>query len=65
VPEVLLSGNHAAIARWQRDEALRRTAAIRPDLIARLAAEPGGLDKRDREVLSEAGFPVGAENMAH
>jgi tRNA (guanine37-N1)-methyltransferase len=65
VPEVLLSGNHAAIARWQRDEALRRTAATRPDLIARLAAEPGGLDKRDREVLGEAGFPVGTENMAH
>jgi tRNA (guanine37-N1)-methyltransferase len=65
VPEVLLSGNHAAIARWQRDEALRRTAVIRPDLIVRLAAVPGGLDKRDREVLGEAGFPVDAENMAH
>jgi tRNA (guanine37-N1)-methyltransferase len=65
VPEVLLSGNHAAIARWQRDESLRRTALTRPDLISRLAAEPGGLDRRDREVLGEAGFPVGAENMAH
>ena len=58
VPEVLLSGNHQAIARWQRDEALRRTAAHRPDLIRRLAAAPDGLDKRDRQVLTDAGFPV-------
>ncbi len=58
VPPVLLSGDHAAIARWQRDEALRRTAATRPDLIKRLAATPGGLDDRDRKVLIEAGFPV-------
>jgi tRNA (guanine37-N1)-methyltransferase len=65
VPDVLLSGNHAAIARWQRDEALRRTAATRPDLIRRLAAVGDGLDKRDRQVLAEAGFPVDAENMAH
>jgi tRNA (guanine37-N1)-methyltransferase len=65
VPDVLLSGNHAAIARWQRDEALRRTAATRPDLIRRLAATGDGLDKRDRQVLAEAGFPVDAENMAH
>lgn len=65
VPDVLLSGNHRAIARWQRDEALRRTAANRPDLIRRLAAAPDGLDKRDRQVLADAGFPVDAENMAH
>ena len=61
VPEVLLSGNHAAIARWRRDMALRRTAAHRPDLVAGLR----GLDRRDREVLAEAGFPVSAEDMAH
>jgi len=65
VPDVLLSGNHRAIARWQRDEALRRTAASRPDLIRRLAAIPDGLDKRDLQVLADAGFPVDAENMAH
>jgi tRNA (guanine37-N1)-methyltransferase len=65
VPDVLLSGNHRAIARWQRDEALRRTAASRPDLIRRLAASADGLDKRDRQVLADAGFPVDAENMAH
>jgi tRNA (guanine37-N1)-methyltransferase len=63
VPPILLSGDHGAIARWRRDEALRRTAATRPDLLARLA--PGGLDARDREILAEAGFPVPGEDMAH
>ena len=65
VPEVLLSGNHAAIARWRRDMALRRTAAHRPDLIAALQKTPRDLDRRDREVLAEAGFPVSGEDMAH
>ena len=66
VPPVLLSGDHAAIARWRRDSALRRTARNRPDLVTRLAAEtPGPLDRRDREVLSEAGFPVNSEDVAH
>lgn len=63
VPAVLLSGDHGAIARWRRDEALRRTAACRPDLIALLP--PGSLDARDRQVLSEAGFPLCGEDMAH
>ena len=63
VPPVLLSGDHAAIARWRRDEALRRTAALRPDLMAALPAE--ALDGRDRQVLQEAGFPVSGEDMAH
>jgi tRNA (guanine37-N1)-methyltransferase len=65
VPDVLLSGHHQAIARWQRDEALRRTAANRPDLIRRLAATGDGLDKRDRQVIAEAGFPGDGETMAH
>ena len=65
VPDVLLSGNHKAIARWRRDEALRRTAAARPDLVDRLVTTGQGLDARDRQVLAEAGFPVGGESMAH
>jgi tRNA (guanine37-N1)-methyltransferase len=60
VPEVLLSGNHAAIARWRRDMALRRTAAHRPDLIADLR----DLDRRDRQVLAEAGFPAAGVGLA-
>lgn len=35
VPAVLKSGNHAAIAEWRREESLRLTAALRPDLLAR------------------------------
>jgi len=35
VPEVLLSGNHAEIAKWRRSESLRRTSLNRPDLLAR------------------------------
>lgn len=62
VPDVLLSGHHGAIARWRRDEALRRTARHRPELLARLA--PEDLDERDRAVLREAGFPVDGEGMA-
>ncbi len=34
VPEVLLSGDHQAIARWRREQALLRTRDYRPDLIA-------------------------------
>ncbi|OGU52108.1 MAG: tRNA (guanosine(37)-N1)-methyltransferase TrmD [Hydrogenophilales bacterium RIFOXYA1_FULL_63_33] len=33
VPEVLKSGNHAAIAKWRHEESLRLTAALRPDLL--------------------------------
>jgi tRNA (guanine37-N1)-methyltransferase len=34
VPEILLSGDHARIARWRREESLRRTWRLRPDLLA-------------------------------
>jgi tRNA (guanine37-N1)-methyltransferase len=71
VPPVLLSGDHAAIARWRRDAALRRTAQSRPDLIRATQT----LDDHDRAVLSEAGlseagpseagFPVSGEDVAH
>jgi tRNA (guanine37-N1)-methyltransferase len=39
VPEVLLSGNHAEIERWRREEALRRTRERRPDLLEGLAED--------------------------
>ncbi len=38
VPDVLAGGNHAEIAKWRRAEALRRTAARRPDIAARREA---------------------------
>ncbi len=34
VPEVLLSGNHAEIAKWRREQAVKRTRENRPDLLA-------------------------------
>jgi tRNA (guanine37-N1)-methyltransferase len=48
VPEVLLSGNHAAIARWRRKQALGRTWERRPDLMD----EPA-LSKEDAQLLEE------------
>lgn len=48
VPEVLLSGNHAAIARWRRKQALGRTWARRPDLL-----ESRTPAKQDAELLEE------------
>jgi tRNA (guanine37-N1)-methyltransferase len=33
VPEVLTSGDHAAVARWRREQALERTRRHRPDLL--------------------------------
>ncbi|KQY44626.1 tRNA (guanosine(37)-N1)-methyltransferase TrmD [Cellulomonas sp. Root137] len=54
VPEVLLSGHHARIARWRRDTALERTAARRPDLIQTLPVD--GLDKHDLALLATLGW---------
>jgi len=41
VPEVLLSGNHAEIARWRAEQARRRTQERRPDLFAKTFYESG------------------------
>ena len=48
VPEILRSGNHAAIARWRRKESLRRTLERRPDLLER-----ADLTEEDRRLLEE------------
>ncbi|MDO5618292.1 tRNA (guanosine(37)-N1)-methyltransferase TrmD [Kocuria sp.] len=56
IPEILLSGHHGHIARWRRDEQLRRTSARRPDLIASL--DPAVLDAADRSVLADCGWTV-------
>jgi tRNA (guanine37-N1)-methyltransferase len=47
VPDVLLSGHHAEIARWRRREALRRTWERRPDMLERVK-----LSAEDRQFLS-------------
>jgi tRNA (guanine37-N1)-methyltransferase len=48
VPDVLVSGHHAVVAKWRRREALRRTLQRRPDLL-----ETAPLDVQDRRVLAE------------
>lgn len=48
VPEVLLSGDHAAIRRWRRQQSLGRTWQRRPDLLAQVE-----LDATDRRLLDE------------
>ena len=59
VPEVLLGGNHGAIARWRRDAALRRTATVRPDLLE--ALDPATCDKGDIATLATLGWALGAD----
>jgi tRNA (guanine37-N1)-methyltransferase len=54
VPPVLISGHHAQIGRWRRDERLRRTARRRPDLIAVL--DPDRMDGADLAVLADEGW---------
>jgi tRNA (guanine37-N1)-methyltransferase len=46
VPDVLREGNHAAIARWRRKEALRATRIRRPDLLV-------DLDSEEKKLLAE------------
>lgn len=46
VPDILLSGHHAAIERWRREQALERTRRMRPDLLG-----------SDEERRSSAGSP--------
>lgn len=53
VPDILLSGHHANIERWRRNQSLLRTARWRPDLFEKV-----GLDKNDRKFLRENGFDV-------
>jgi tRNA (guanine37-N1)-methyltransferase len=55
VPDVLRSGNHGAIARWRRDQALTKTLERRPDLLAALPED--AFDKHDRAHLAKVRDP--------
>jgi tRNA (guanine37-N1)-methyltransferase len=57
VPDVLLSGHHAAIEAWRRRQALRTTLEKRPDLLA--AAD---LDETDERLLEELAEELGSES---
>ena len=52
VPEVLLSGHHANIERWTREQSLAITAKTRPDLIEKARAD-GKLTQSDEKWLRE------------
>ena len=51
IPEMLLSGNHAEIDRWRREESLRRTLIHRPDLLPKAY-----LSRKDLAFLSNLGY---------
>lgn len=59
VPDVLLSGDHARIERWRRQQALRRTFLRRPDLLAKL-----DLSETDRLFLGELAAEIAREKRA-
>lgn len=48
VPDVLVSGNHEAVHRWRRKEAIRNTLLKRPDLL-----QPETMEKEDQQLLEE------------
>jgi tRNA (guanine37-N1)-methyltransferase len=56
VPEVLLGGNHGAIARWRHEQRLERTAARRPDLL-HVAATTEELAGLEHSVATRADAP--------
>lgn len=66
VPDVLLSGNHAEITRWRREQSLARTWRKRPDLLARFDLTPKDrlfLKKLEQQQL-ETGSPVAPSDAA-
>ena len=48
VPEVLVSGNHARITKWRREQSLRRTLKHRPDML-----EKANLEAADQKMLNK------------
>jgi tRNA (guanine37-N1)-methyltransferase len=55
VPPVLLSGNHAEIARWRREQSLLRTTQRRPDLLEK--ADLSDKDRKFLEKVAQKGIP--------
>jgi tRNA (guanine37-N1)-methyltransferase len=52
IPDVLLSGHHARIAAWRREQSIRRTAAVRPDLLRR-TLDDGELTPKEADLAAE------------
>lgn len=53
IPEILTTGHHENIRRWRREQALLRTARLRPDML-----QTATLTEKDKAFLRDAGFPV-------
>ena len=51
IPDILLTGHHENIRRWRREQALLRTAKLRPDML-----KTAFLSEEDRRFLAENGF---------
>jgi len=68
VPEVLLSGDHARIAAWRKEEAIKKTRQARPDLVCRRAVYCGlvHFPVRDKtgEVVSTSVTPIDIHDIA-
>lgn len=58
VPKILLSGNHGAIRRWRREQAILRTAARRPELLGRAELTAEERDWLNRELRENAEVPA-------
>lgn len=61
IPQVLASGDHGRIAAWRRDQSLRRTARVRPELLRH-----AHLSKEERRTVEEeTALPEGAQRKDH
>jgi tRNA (guanine37-N1)-methyltransferase len=59
VPEVLRSGDHARISAWRRELSIRKTARIRPDLLARASLSPSEREIVEDELNRDSGLEEG------
>jgi tRNA (guanine37-N1)-methyltransferase len=64
VPEVLISGNHAAVAEWRRKQALLRTARRRPDLLKNLPLTQAEQEFLHQELEKEINNDIQRENQS-
>ncbi len=63
VPEILLSGNHALIARWRREQSVKRTMERRPDMLGKVNLTPETGKKRNNVQLTRNCAIIKAEAL--
>ncbi len=57
VPEILLSGNHAEIAKWRKEQAMKRTRENRPDLLNKIECHPERSEAKSKDPAKLANVP--------